>query len=347
MIKTKDNKNLLVVDWKMTSPEDIESLLNNEIYTGQKWFYFNCQKKTYVKNGTINRYICYIIAVLYIVRNKKKYNNIIIWQQMIGFILCLLPKFSTKPKIIITTLLYSPSRVKEGSIRLFFLKKALKKADALLYFSKDMANDVKNYYPSFASKIFSTYLPITNNIYKRAIIINKESNIKIFSVFSGGLSDRDFDVVIKAFTGTQIPVTIVCPTLQTFKNASLLTDNFTIKRNVSEIEYHELALSASFVIIALKYEHSACGQLLFTFCMKNGIPIIASSCYGTRDYIVNNDNGILVPINDDKAILNAYNKLVDDEEYREGLIARSKIVSSKMTFDNYLAKIDLIIEEIN
>jgi hypothetical protein len=48
--------------------------------------------------------------------------------------LCLLPKFYSNPKIIITTLLYSASRVKVGSFRLFLLEKALKKADALLYF---------------------------------------------------------------------------------------------------------------------------------------------------------------------------------------------------------------------
>lgn len=340
-------RNLLVVDWKMSTPAEIEGLLNKVNMQGQHWDYFNCSAKTFVKNGTVNRYVSYAVAVLYILRHKKKYNNIIIWQQMIGFMLCLLPRFSSTPKIIITTLLYSPGRVKPGSFRLFLLKQALKRADALLYFSEDMANDVKSCYPMHADKIFSTYLPITNNIDKAAAGISTTENKKDNSVFSGGLSDRDFDSVIRAFTGTTTPVSIICTNGQSFKNPELLTPNFTVKRNVSEMEYHKSVLSAAFVVIALKYEHSSCGQLLFTFCMKNSIPIIASSCYGTRDYIINNDNGILVPINDDRAILSAYNKLVTDTIFRERLVQQSKEMSSKMTFDNYLNKINSIIEKIN
>lgn len=210
-----------------------------------------------------------------------------------------------------------------------------------------MAQNVRTVYPEYATKVFSTYLPITNNVDK-AVRYGKlrEANAKKSSVFSGGLSDRDFETVIKAFTNTDVPVTIVCTKSHVFKNSELITRNFNIIRGISEREYHSLVLSANFVVIALENEYSSCGQMLFTFCMKNGIPIIATDCYGTRDYISNNDNGILVPVKDDRAIFNAYQKLVSDTAFREKLVNRSREISEKMTFDNYLYKIDSIIQQL-
>jgi len=343
----KKIKNLFVVDWKNTPSQEIDSLLEKAKLPGYEWSFYNCHEKNYVCSGVVNRYISYFLAVIHIIKNKRKYNNIIIWQQMIGLMLCLLPKFYSKSKIIITTLLYSPSRVKDDSFRLFLLKQALKKADALLYFSEGMAEDVRTIYPEYAEKIFSTYLPITNNMGKAAQS-SKLNDIKEKknSVFSGGLSDRDFETVIRAFTNTDVPVTIVCTNMHVFKNPGLITDNITIIRGVSEMEYHSLVLSSDFVVIALENEYSSCGQLLFTFCMKNSIPIIATDCYGTQDYIINKDNGILVPIKDDKAIFDAYKKLVNDTIFRETLVKRSIEISEKMTFKNYLQKIDSIIQQI-
>jgi glycosyltransferase involved in cell wall biosynthesis len=167
------------------------------------------------------------------------------------------------------------------------------------------------------------------------------------AVFSGGLSDRDFETVIKAFTNTKVPVRIAVSNSYVFKNPELITDNFIISRNVSKAEYHSLILSSSFLVIALEYENSSCGQLLFTFGMKNGIPIIATDCFGTRDYITHNDNGILVPLKDDRAIYNAYTMLVNDEVLRNKLVQRSLEISKQLTFENYLIKIDSIIKQVN
>jgi len=349
-VEDKKIKNLFVVDWKSTTSQALGNLLTNSKLSDSEWEFYNCYGKRYKDIGVLSlhtRYIFYFGAVLHVLKNRKKYDNIIIWQPMIGFIFCLLPRFYSKPKIIITSLLYSPDRVKAGSLRLFLLKKALKKADALLYFSEDMAQNVKESYPQWAYKIFSTHLPISNNKAQeiRSAKFKNENSVKD-SVFSGGFSDRDFESVIRAFTGTNVPVTIVCTKTYIFKNPELITNNFTIVRDVSEKEYYTLVLDAGCVVVALENEYSSCGQLLFTFCMKNGIPVIATNCYGTRDYIRNEDNGILVPVKDDRAIFEAYNKLGSDAGFKERLVERSIEISKKMTFDNYLHKIDFITQQI-
>lgn len=288
------------------------------------------------------------MAVLHILKNKNRYNNIVIWQPMIGFILFLIPKYFLTPKIIITTLLYSPARIKKGSIRAYFLKQAVKKADALLYFSYEMAEDVRKGFPKYSDKIFSTYLPIiATGDQSIPSLKTKQGMIKENSVFSGGQSDRDFETVIDAFNNTDVPVTIVCTQLHRFRNPKLITNNFTILRGVSEEEYHSLVKLSSFVVIALENEYSSCGQLLFTFCMKNRIPIIATDCFGTRDYITHNINGVLVPVKDGKAIFNAYSKLVSDIVFRDKIVDQSYKIAEKMTFENYLKKIYSIIGQLN
>ena len=343
----KKVRNLFVVDWNGSSPDALFRLLNKPNLPGYEWSIYNCHQKKYTGSGMFNRYVSYFFAVMHILKNRRKYDNIIIWQQMIGLMLCLLPKFYSNPKIIITTLLYSASRVKVGSFRLFLLEKALKKADALLYFSEGMAQDVKTVYPKQAAKVFSTYLPITNKVDKETMGVKlTKTNEKKYAVFSGGFSDRDFETVIRAFTNTNVPVTIACTQSHVFKNAELLTDNFTVVKGVSEMEYHSLVLSSDFVVIALENEYSSCGQLLLTFCMKNRIPVIATDCYGTRDYISNNHNGILVPVKDDRAIFGAYEMLVNNKTFREEIAARSAEISAKMTFDNFLHKVDSIILQI-
>ncbi len=345
--KVSNVRNLFVVDWKDVTDHEILRLLNSSGIDNYEWSVFNCQGKNYKEKGLKSRYISYTKAVAYIIKNKSKYDNIIIWQQMIGFMYCLLPRFNFNPKIIVATLLYSPGRLKPKSFRLYLLKTTLRRADALLYFSADMAENVRTVYPVFANKVFSTYLPIINNLdLGSSKFLGHNFEKKKNSVFTGGISDRDFETVIKAFSKTNVPVTIVCSKNQVFKNQELITDNFSIKRNVSETEYHLLVLSSSFIVIALEFEHSSCGQLLFTFGMKNQIPIIATDCFGTRDYISNNVNGVMVPLHDDRAIFNAYTRLISDNSFKEKIVENSTKIIEKMTFENFVLKIEDIIENI-
>ena len=348
----KKKKILFVVDWK-DFPNEINSVFTDNQFLDYEWHIYNCILFNKFNSNLLKRYLEYFFAVVYIfLINKNKYDNIVIWQQMIGFILSILPRLKKQPKILITTVLYSPSRVKKGSIRLFLLSKALKNSDALLYYSEDMANDVRKSFPVYAHKVYSTYIPIFKEAFSspRMPNINYELNIEK-TVFSGGRSDRDFDTVIMAFRNTDIPVVIACPDNYEFKRLNQATDNIKILRyseiSSSESAYYALVSASFCVVISLQNEFSSCGQLLFSYCMENKIPIIASDCYGTRDYIKNLENGLLVPIADPKAILDAYNILYKDTTLKQKLVNNSKIIAEEMTFNNYLNKVIEIIKDEN
>ena len=347
----KKKKILFVVDWK-DFPNEINSVFTDNQFLDYEWHIYNCILFNKFNSNLLKRYLEYFFAVFYILVNKNKYDNIVIWQQMIGLILSLLPRLKKTPRIIITTLLYSPSKVSKGSIRLFLLSRALKNSDALLYFSVDMANDVKKSFPVYADKVYSTYIPIFKKTFAspRMPDINYELNIEK-TVFSGGKSDRDFDTVIMAFRNTDIPVVIACPDNYEFKRLNQATDNIKILRYSeifsSESAYYALVNASFCVVISLQNKFSSCGQLLFSYCMEHKIPIIASDCYGTRDYITNFENGLLVPIADSKAILEAYNTIHKDTRLRQKLVNNSNIIAEKMTFKNYLKKIIDIINDEN
>lgn len=52
--------------------------------------------------------------------------------------------------------------------------------------------------------------------------------------------------------------------------------------------------------------------------LSYGVPVIATDCGGTKDYIINDENGYLVKINDDKDMANkAINILQDDDLYNK------------------------------
>lgn len=347
----KKKKILFVVDWK-DFPNEIKSVFKEGRFLDYEWHVYNCILFKKLNSNILERYLEYFLAVVYILINKNKYDNIVIWQQMIGFILSIFPRLKKHPKIIITTVLYSPSKVTKGSIRLFLLSRALKNSDALLYYSEDMANDVKKTFPIYANKVYSTYIPIFKKAFSSSQMpkLNYELDIKK-TVFSGGRSDRDFDTVIMAFRNTDIPVVIVCPDNYEFKKLNRITNNIKILRyseiSSSESAYYAIVSSSFCVVISLQNEFSSCGQLLFSYCMENKIPIIASDCYGTRDYVKNFENGLLVPIADPKAFLDAYNILYNDTTLKQKLVNNSKIIADKMTFNNYLNKVIEIIKDEN
>jgi glycosyltransferase involved in cell wall biosynthesis len=143
-------------------------------------------------------------------------------------------------------------------------------------------------------------------------------------VFCGGTSDRDFDVVIEAFRQRRVPVTLVCREDQTFRPPGPVEPHFTVRRGVSEQEYHALAAAAGVVVVALKSATSGCGQLLFSFCMRHGVPVIATDCFGTRDEVIHGHTGWLVPAGDAQALGQAYDRLAADPALRRRLVQQAR-----------------------
>ncbi|MCK4264808.1 glycosyltransferase [Candidatus Babeliales bacterium] len=68
--------------------------------------------------------------------------------------------------------------------------------------------------------------------------------------------------------------------------------------------------------------------------MSYGVPIIATDCGGTRDYIVNGKSGWLVPIDDDEQMFNkAYNLLRDNKLAEEFSIFSHNFIRNNFSYE--------------
>jgi glycosyltransferase involved in cell wall biosynthesis len=271
---------------------------------------------------------------------SRRFGQVVVWRQSIGYLLCALPRWPAwlcaqgrRPQLVLTTVLLSPSSTAPGSWRRGLLELALRRADALVYFSREMAQDTVRHRPTWAHKVFWMPLPLFgepsgHDRPLQAASIGHDADAtpdaQPPSVFCGGTSDRDFDVVIEAFRHRPVPVTLVCREDQAFRPPGPIEPHFTVRRGVSEQEYHALAAAAGVVVVALKFATSGCGQLLFSFCMRHGVPVIATDCFGTRDEVVHGHSGWLVPAGDAQALGQAYDRLAADPTLRLQLVRNAR-----------------------
>ncbi|MEI8267138.1 MAG: glycosyltransferase [Betaproteobacteria bacterium] len=282
----------------------------------------------------------YLRTALQAAWRSRQFGQVVVWRQSIGYLLCALPRWPAwlsaqgrRPQLILTTVLLSPSSTAPGSWRRGLLELALRRADGLVYFSREMAQDTVRHRPAWAHKVFWMPLPLFGEPSGHDRPLQAASaghdadatpDAQPPSVFCGGTSDRDFDVVIEAFRHRPVPVTLVCREDQAFRPPGPIEPHFTVRRGVSEQEYHALAASAGVVVVALKSATSGCGQLLFSFCMRHGVPVIATDCFGTRDEVVHGHSGWLVPAGDAQALGQAYDRLAADPTLRHQLVRNAR-----------------------
>jgi glycosyltransferase involved in cell wall biosynthesis len=361
---------LFVVDWDPAGARELQHRLTSPgprigAVHGPSWQVLNCPT-TALQAGGAGRGLArvaqgwrYLRTALQAAWQSRRHGQVVVWRQSIGFLLCALPRWpaglcaqARRPHLVLTTVLFSPSSTAPGSWRRWLLELALRRADALVYFSRDMALDTAQHRPASAHKVFWMPLPLFGEPAGHAPLAHPgdpgsvepagatASGLPVAvkdiseataqdtltpSVFCGGTSDRDFDVVIEAFRQRRVPVTLVCREDQTFRPPGPVEPHFTVRRGVPEQEYHALAAAAGVVVVALKSATSGCGQLLFSFCMRHGVPVIATDCFGTRDEVVHGRTGWLVPAGDAHALGQAYDRLAADPELRRRLVRQARV----------------------
>jgi glycosyltransferase involved in cell wall biosynthesis len=179
------------------------------------------------------------------------------------------------------------------------------------------------------------------------IPVDKELDDPYFrnGVYTAGKSERDFNIVIRAFRNTDVPVTIVCPDEYPITETDI-TQNIRILRfsQVNHEQYYALASQAFCILISVENEKSPCGQLLVNYAMENSLPIIATDCYGVKDYVVNDENGILFKIGQMDEIRKGYEKLKNDATFTKNIINNAKKTAEIMSRGIFIEKIISIIE---
>ena len=378
---------LFIVDWDNGAAKELQERLRSlgepaplphagHPLQPASWEVMNCATTRQVghRSTTLARgplALRYLGTAVIAAWRSRRYAQVVVWQQAIGYLMCMLPRWPSmlcaeeaggsgrcRPKLIITTVLLSPSSTAPRFWGRLLLRLALWRADALVYFSREMALDTQRHYRGQAHKVFWTPLPHFDESSPHAAPSLQEDPLDAghseattpaatpLRVFAGGSRDRDFDVVARAFQGSAIPVTIVCRAEQVFEPPGPVGSNFTVHRAVSHGEFESLTLAADVAVVTLSSAASGCGQLLFTFCMRHGIPVIATDCYGTRDYVSPGQTGLLIPAGDAAALREAYEVLAGDAQLRHRIVAQAKARSAHRGLAGFVRAIDAVQKQL-
>jgi glycosyltransferase involved in cell wall biosynthesis len=340
-------KVLFIADWpdNVENTKVLQSLLDYDYSENYEWKVWSCKKGE--DNRLLYRWFCYTKGALYAIKNRKKYHAIFIWQQMIGYILFEIIRIIHMkiPDIVFCTFIYNSNNIFRH-FKKHMVNNALRHSKAIIWDTLEMSNDVKKDFPKFELKNHFTLMPLFDVI-DTNFPVDKVLDVPYFrnGVFTAGKSERDFNIVIRAFRNTDIPVTIVCSDDYAITETNI-TSNIRILRfsQVSHEQYYALAGQAFCILISVINEKSPCGQLIVAFAMANSKPIIATDCYGVRDFVVNNVNGILFKVGQSDEIRKGYEKLKNDEAFTNDLISNAKITVKEMSPGNYIEKVIKIIE---
>jgi len=340
-------KILFLSDW----PDNIENikmlqnLLNNEFSGDYEWTVWSCKKKK--DNSLIYRWVSYFSGAFYVIRNRRAYHAVFIWQQMVGYILFEIMRIIrfNLPGIIFFTII-SDSNFLFRYFKNHFIRISLKFSKAVIWPSEEMANNAKKNFPEFATRNHFTINPLFDVI-DISVPVARELDDPYFrnGVFTAGKSERDFNVVIRAFRNTDIPVTIVCPDNYPITETDI-TPNIRILRfsKVSHEQYYALANQAFCIVISVTSDKSPCGQLNIGFAMANSKPIIATEGYAVKDFVVDNVNGILFRVGHSDEIRQGYEKLKNDPAFTKKLIGHANNTAKEMSPAIFIKKLIKIIE---
>ena len=146
-------------------------------------------------------------------------------------------------------------------------------------------------------------------------------------VFSGGYSNRDYDLLLRAMSGLEAPLVIVASA----KNEIATHDprQVQIHRDIHESEFEKLLAQSRVVVLALKSQGDGCGQSVLLRVFRNAKPLIMTRHEAVIDYVGEDYPGF-VPLDDEAAMRAAITRALEDDAYRHKLAAEVKGAQSRL-----------------
>ena len=300
-------KNVILIDFPRLKEWKFKEILNEN--TNLEWEEMENVSNQIRKSKFSNfiRYFKYFLFPLKIFINRKKYKNIIAWQQFYGLLYAFYSRiFNTKKynKLIIMTFIYKPKEGFIGKIYYRFMRYIVqsKYVNALICFSKKECEDYAKLFDVPKEKFQFCTLGIDKiNIEEKQLPNEK-------TIISCGRSNRDYDFLYQALKETDYKVHILSDEckLESYKNIE-------VHNNIMGQEFLEMLDKSYIMVIPLKDKNISSGQLVILQSMQLGKPVICIGSNTMTDYIQNGINGFIIQ-KDRKMLLETIEKLYEDEE---------------------------------
>jgi len=159
------------------------------------------------------------------------------------------------------------------------------------------------------------------------------------------IADKGMDVLIEACARAHRPLTIVgegperAP-LEALARALAADVRFT--GHVGREPLAAIYAGAGAVVLAARRGEGLPNVLLEG--MAHGRPVVATACAGTRDLVVDGENGVIVPAGDAPALANALARLAGDAPWREQLGARARAMAERFEWSRLQPRLEALLE---
>ena len=121
----------------------------------------------------------------------------------------------------------------------------------------------------------------------------------------------------------------------------------SFRSNLTLAECHQLALYSRINVIPIADVDAPSGQVTVIESMMRGVPLVATACAGTSDYVVDGVDGILVAPNDVAAMVSALRTVWEDAALRTALSRNARQASlDKFTFPAAAARLTELMTQL-
>ena len=158
-------------------------------------------------------------------------------------------------------------------------------------------------------------------------------------VISLGSAGRDYRTLFSAVSGTSIDVVVVAK--PDAVEGLAIPSNVKILNGISLIDSQRLASKAVLGVVPIANLETASGQVSFLQLMALGIPVIATACPGTCDYLSHEHDALVVPPYDVEALRFAIIRAWLDADLR-GRLAANGLKAWRERFSDEAAGLNLM-----
>lgn len=276
---------------------------------------YNKNQKRLVRILSVHK--VYLSLAFKTVKKVKNEDLIVCWLDLIGFYTYIfLFLFGKKNKILVLNLMVNNDGSIISNLKKYLFQNFLNNKNN--YFTLT-SNHLQNLYFDYFPKCNRSNFFILNDTYEDLFdLIKKESQkINKNSIFCGGRNSRDWNVAFQiAKMNPKFEFIYVVPSKDVVPKE--VSKNIKLYENITKSKFNTLISSCSIVILPLNTDAPA-GLIVLYLAGLLKKALIISDSLSIRDYIVNDENGIVIknPQIDNFNI--SIRKLIEDHKHKNKL----------------------------
>ena len=136
--------------------------------------------------------------------------------------------------------------------------------------------------------------------------------------FSGGYANRDFVTLVERFQNKKEPLVIAASKENTdlvqYVEQHTISDNIKIYWDIPAEEFNKLLRYSHAVIMLMKYNTGASGQIVILTALEYGKLVIASYTDVIDEYVKNNENGLVLQDKSQESVDKAIDIIYSDDK---------------------------------